>query len=165
MDKPDSLRAGCQETQLGLRMPTLQSNCMKMVSMKSSLPSMVSGSVLMARQLKLRLSNMLLGTWLVVSVEILMMNRQHIIKRSESPLKHVVMEEGQRICISKRQVKVCPSSSSPAEIVGEELTFFCKAKDQVAYELKALAESGERIVEAERYPISFTSTVHVPRRC
>merc|ERR1712002_1337253 len=93
------------------------------------------------------------------------MNRQHIIKRSESPLKHVVMEEGQRICISKRQVKVCPSSSSPAEIVGEELPFFCKAKDQVAYELKALAESGERIVEAERYPISFTSTVHVPRRC
>ena len=93
------------------------------------------------------------------------MNRQLTVKRSQAPMKHLDMEHGQKICISARQVKVCSNTSSPAEIISMQMPFFCVARDQRGRTLQELAQSGEKINEAMRFPIAFTSTVHVARRC
>merc|ERR1712226_955501 len=93
------------------------------------------------------------------------MNRQLTVKRSQAPMKHLDMEHGQKICISVRQVKVCPSASSPTEVVPMQLPFFCVARDLEGRTLQELARSGEKIAQAMRFPIAFTSTVHLPRSC
>jgi len=95
----------------------------------------------------------------------MLLQRQVISKTNQVPLRHLVIEEGQKICISVKQVHVCPSTSSPAEVVPMDISFFCVSKDQDGSTLKTIAESGERINQAERFPIAFTSTVYTPNRC
>merc|ERR1712050_96911 len=92
-------------------------------------------------------------------------NRQLSVKKVEAPLRHIDMEHGQKICISVKQVPMCPTVSQPAEIVPMEMPFFCVAKTQEGRALQELAQSGEKITEAMRFPIAFSSTVQVPRRC
>ena len=91
--------------------------------------------------------------------------RQHSVKRSQAPMRHLDMERGQKICISMKQVHMCPDTRSPSEIVPMQMPFFCVARDQEGYTLQELAQSGEKINEATRFPISFSSIVYVPRRC
>jgi len=91
--------------------------------------------------------------------------RQLDTKTNQVLMKHLVLERGQNICISVKQVEVCPMTSSPAEVVPTEISFFCVSKDQDGSTLKAIALSGERINQADRFPIAFTSTVHTPNRC
>merc|ERR1712240_785407 len=92
-------------------------------------------------------------------------NRQLSVKKVEAPLRHIDMEHGQKICISVKQVPMCPTVSQPAEIVPMEMPFFCVAKTQEGRALQELAQSGEKITEAMRFPIAFSSTVQVPKRC
>jgi len=92
-------------------------------------------------------------------------NRQLSVKKVEAPLRHIDMEHGQKICISVKQVPMCPTVSQPAEIVPMEMPFFCVARTQEGRALQELAQSGEKITEALRFPIAFSSTVQVPRRC
>jgi len=91
--------------------------------------------------------------------------RQHSVKRSQAPMRHLDMERGQKICISMKQVHMCPDTRSPSEIVPMQMPFFCVARDQEGYTLQELAQSGEKINEATRFPISFSSMVYVPSRC
>merc|ERR1712240_56664 len=91
--------------------------------------------------------------------------RQHSVKKVEAPLRHIDMERGQKICISMKQVHMCPDTRSPSEIVPMQMPFFCVARDQEGYTLQQLAQSGEKINEATRFPISFSSMVYVPSRC
>merc|ERR1712112_764596 len=65
----------------------------------------------------------------------------------------------------ERQVSMCPSISQSAEIVPMQMPFFCLPKTQEGRSLQQLAQTGEKITEATRFPIAFTSTVHAPRRC
>merc|ERR1712002_1182044 len=90
--------------------------------------------------------------------------RQHSVKRSQAPMRHLDMERGQKICISMKQVHMCPDTRSPSEIVPVHMPFFCVARDQEGYTLQQLAQSGEKINEATRFPISFSSMVYVPSR-
>merc|ERR1712226_1450423 len=106
----------------------------------------------------------LLGTVALI-VYAMFLQRQLAIKTSQVLVKHLVLEQGHKICISMRQAKVCPNSSSPSEVVPMQMAFFCVAKDQEGYTLKALAQSGEKINEAKMFPIAFTSTVHTARNC
>jgi len=92
-------------------------------------------------------------------------NRQLSVKKGEAPFRHIDMEHGQKICISVKQVPMCPTVSQPAEIVPMEMPFFCVARTQEGRALQELAQSGEKITEALRFPIAFSSTVQVPRRC
>merc|ERR1711889_18761 len=92
-------------------------------------------------------------------------NRQISVKRGQTPMKHMDMEHGQKICISMKQVQMCPSTVTPAQIESIEMPFFCVARDQEGRSLQKLAQSGEKIIEAPRFPIAFTSIVQVPRRC
>merc|ERR1712013_666476 len=46
-------------------------------------------------------------------------------------LKHIVIEMGQKICISKQQIKVCGSQGSPKGIMQQrEVELFCLPKDR-----------------------------------
>merc|ERR1712243_123228 len=92
-------------------------------------------------------------------------NRQLSVKKGEAPFRHIDMEHGQKICISVKQVPMCPTVSQPAEIVPMEMPFFCVARTQEGRALQELTQSGEKITEALRFPIAFSSTVQVPRRC
>merc|ERR1712240_928381 len=92
-------------------------------------------------------------------------NRQLSVKMGQTPMKHLDMEHGQKICISMKQVQMCPSTVTPAQIESIEMPFFCVARDQEGRSLQKLAQSGEKIIEAPRFPIAFTSIVQVPRRC
>jgi len=92
-------------------------------------------------------------------------DRQLSVKKGEAPFRHIDMEHGQKICISVKQVPMCPTVSQPAEIVPMEMPFFCVARTQEGRALQELAQSGEKITEALRFPIAFSSTVQVPRRC
>merc|ERR1712002_113550 len=91
--------------------------------------------------------------------------RQLSVKMGQTPMKHLDMEHGQKICISMKQVQMCPSTVTPAQIESIEMPFFCVARDQEGRSLQKLAQSGEKIIEAPRFPIAFTSIVQVPRRC
>merc|ERR1712112_100970 len=93
------------------------------------------------------------------------MERQVSVKQDQAPLKRLDMEVGQKICISVKQVPMCPSISQSAEIVPMQMPFFCLPKTQEGRSLQQLAQTGEKITEATRFPIAFTSTVHAPRRC
>ena len=46
-----------------------------------------------------------------------------------STKRHIHQIEGSKVCISKRQVLVCGSASLGAELVQEEMAFFCVARD------------------------------------
>jgi len=92
-------------------------------------------------------------------------NRQLSVKRGQTPMKHMDMEHGQKICISMKQVQMCPITVTPAEIESIEMPFFCVARDQEGRSLQKLAQSGDKIIEAPRFPIAFTSIVQVPKRC
>merc|ERR1712243_95260 len=94
----------------------------------------------------------------------MLQERQHSVKRSQAPMRHLDMERGQKICISMKQVHMCPDTRSPSEIVPMQMPFFCVARDQEGYTLQQLAQSGEKINEATRFPISFSSMVYVPSR-
>merc|ERR1719334_1786442 len=91
--------------------------------------------------------------------------RQLSVKMGQTPMKPLDMEHGQKICISMKQVQMCPSTVTPAQIESIEMPFFCVARDQEGRSLQKLAQSGEKIIEAPRFPIAFTSIVQVPRRC
>merc|ERR1711962_612476 len=92
-------------------------------------------------------------------------NRQLSVKRGQTPMKHMDMDHGQKICISMKQVQMCPITVTPAEIESIEMPFFCVARDQEGRSLQKLAQSGDKIIEAPRFPIAFTSIVQVPKRC
>merc|ERR1719167_624699 len=92
-------------------------------------------------------------------------NRQLSVKMGQTPMKQLDMEHGQKICISMKQVQMCPSTVTPAQIESIEMPFFCVARDKEGRSLQKLAQSGEKIIEAPRFPIAFTSIVQVPRRC
>merc|ERR1711955_122250 len=87
------------------------------------------------------------------------------VRKEVLPSQVLDMEHGQKICISMKQVQMCPSTVTPAQIESIEMPFFCVARDQEGRSLQKLAQSGEKIIEAPRFPIAFTSIVQVPRRC
>merc|ERR1712112_435300 len=89
---------------------------------------------------------------LATKVSDMFTDRQLSAKKGEAPFRHIDMEHGQKICISVKQVPM-------------EMPFFCVARTQEGRALQELAQSGEKITEALRFPIAFSSTVQVPRRC
>merc|ERR1712002_1158663 len=86
-------------------------------------------------------------------------------KRMQTSLQHVAQQQGQQICISKRQVKVCGNDAKPKEIVPREMPFFCVAADKQGRTLQRMAQMGERIERAQKLPTAFTATVYEPRQC
>jgi len=86
-------------------------------------------------------------------------------KRMQTSLQHVAQKQGQQICISKRQVKVCGNDAKPKEIVPREMPFFCVAADKEGRTLQRMAQRGERIERAQKLPTAFTATVYEPRQC
>merc|ERR1712055_565454 len=86
-------------------------------------------------------------------------------KRMQTSLQHVAQQQGQQICISKRQVKVCGNDAKPKEIVPREMPFFCVAADKQGHTLQRMAQMGERIERAQKLPTAFTATVYEPRQC
>merc|ERR1712098_929767 len=56
--------------------------------------------------------------------------QHHAGKRRQTSLQHVTQQQGQQICISKRQVKVCGIEGQPKEIVPREMPFFCVSLDR-----------------------------------
>jgi len=86
-------------------------------------------------------------------------------KRRQASLQHVVQRQGQKICISKRQIKVCGIDAKPSEIVPREMPFFCVPGDREGETLERMALRAERIQRAEKLPTAFTSTVYEARKC
>merc|ERR1712112_4406 len=87
------------------------------------------------------------------------------VKRMQTTLQHVAQQQGQQICISKRQVKVCGMEAKPREIVPREMPFFCVAANREGRTLQRMAQRGERIEGAQKLPTAFTATVYEPRQC
>jgi len=93
------------------------------------------------------------------------LNMHHANKMRQATLRHVVQQQGQKICISKRQVKVCGADALPKEIVPREMPFFCVAADREGRILQKMAQMGERIERAEKLPTAVTATIYEPLRC
>jgi len=89
----------------------------------------------------------------------------HASKWMQTTLQHVAQQQGQQICISKRQVKVCGMEAKPREIVPREMPFFCVAANREGRTLQRMAQRGERIERAQKLPTAFTATVYEPRQC
>jgi len=89
---------------------------------------------------------------------------QRTIKKMQS-MKHYIINAGQLICFSKKQVKVCSRESQPAEVVRKEMSFFCLPKDKEGEVIRKMAERGERIPHAEKYPTKMTKVVYEPKEC
>ena len=89
---------------------------------------------------------------------------QRTIKKMQS-MKHYIIEAGQLICFSKKQVKVCSRESQPAEVVRKEMSFFCIPMDKEGEVIRKMAERGERIPHAEKYPTKMTKVVYEPKEC
>ena len=90
---------------------------------------------------------------------------QRTIKMMQS-MKHYIIEAGQLICFSKKQVKVCSTrESQPAEVVRKEMSFFCIPMDKEGEVIKKMAERGERIPHADKYPTKMTQVVYEPKEC
>merc|ERR1719147_207137 len=89
----------------------------------------------------------------------------HASKRRQASLQHVVQQQGQQICISKRPVKACGYEAKPKEIVPREMPFFCVSADREGRTLQRMAQRGERIDRAEKRPTAFTASVYEPRQC
>jgi len=79
--------------------------------------------------------------------------------------KHLSEEKENKICISKEQITVCPSSSSPSEVQAKKIHFFCVSKDSQGMKLKRMAEQGDYISLAKFYPTQFDRYVTEPTRC
>jgi len=86
-------------------------------------------------------------------------------KRREFAMKHMDQEEGQKICISKEQIRVCGGNVKPSEIIPKMIPFFCVAKDQEGLTLQRMVQRGERIVGTERYSTAYTATVYQANSC
>merc|ERR1712002_840742 len=86
-------------------------------------------------------------------------------KRRQASLQHMVQRQGQKICISKRQIKVCGIDAKPSEIVPREMPFFCVAGDREGEIMERMALRSERITKAEALPTAFTSSVYEARKC
>merc|ERR1712098_59720 len=91
--------------------------------------------------------------------------QHHAGKRRQTSLQHVTKQQGQQICISKRQVKVCGIEGQPKEIVPREMPFFCVSLDREGRTLQKMARRGERIESAEKRPTAYTASVYEPRQC
>merc|ERR1719228_1864327 len=91
--------------------------------------------------------------------------QHHAGKRRQTSLQHVTQQQGQQICISKRQVKVCGIEGQPKEIVPREIPFFCVSLDREGRTLQKMAWRGERIESAEKRPTAYTASVYEPRQC
>jgi len=89
---------------------------------------------------------------------------QRTIKQMQS-MKHLILEDGQLICFSKEQVKVCSRESQPAEVIRKDMSFFCLPKDSEGEVLRKMAERGEKIPHAEKYPTKKTQMVYEPKQC
>merc|ERR1719494_1812225 len=95
----------------------------------------------------------------------LFQHMQHQNKVS-SMLKHIVTEMGQKICISKQQIKVCGSQGSPKGIMQQrEVELFCLPKDREGMTMRQMAESGDKIERASSYPTESVAIVYEPEMC
>jgi len=95
----------------------------------------------------------------------LFQHMQHQNKVS-SMLKHIVIEMGQKICISKQQIKVCGSQGSPKGIMQQrEVELFCLPKDREGMTMRQMAESGDKIERASSYPTESVAIVYEPEMC
>merc|ERR1712055_32610 len=95
----------------------------------------------------------------------LFQHMQHQNKVS-SMLKHIVIEMGQKICISKQQIKVCGSQGSPKGIMQQrEVELFCLSKDREGMTMRQMAESGDKIERASSYPSESVAIVYEPEMC
>merc|ERR1719481_612110 len=95
----------------------------------------------------------------------LFQHMQHQNKVS-SMLKHIVIEMGQKICISKQQMKVCGSQGSPKGIMQQrEVELFCLPKDREGMTMRQMAESGDKIERASSYPTESVAIVYEPEMC
>jgi len=95
----------------------------------------------------------------------LFQHMQHQNKVS-SMLKHIVIEMGQKICISKQQIKVCGSQGSPKGIMQQrEVELFCLPKDREGMTMRQMAESGDKIERASSYPTESVAIVYEPQMC
>merc|ERR1712013_950812 len=93
---------------------------------------------------------------------ILFQHMQHRNKVS-SMLKHIVIEMGQKICISKQQIKVCGSQGSPKGIMQQrEVELFCLPKDREGMTMRQMAESGDKIERASSSPTESVAIVYEP---
>merc|ERR1712133_33772 len=93
---------------------------------------------------------------------------QHMQRQNKvsSMLKHIVIEMGQKICISKQQIKVCGSQGSPKGIMQQrEVELFCLPKDREGMTMRQMAESGDKIERASSYPTESVAIVYEPEMC
>merc|ERR1711922_2378 len=93
---------------------------------------------------------------------------QHVQHQNKvsSMLKHIVIEMGQKICISKQQIKVCGSQGSPKGIMQQrEVELFCLPKDREGMTMRQMAESGDKIERASSYPTESVAIVYEPEMC
>lgn len=79
--------------------------------------------------------------------------------------KHFVQERGNKLCFSKKMVKVCWADETPKEVLMKEVPFFCVARDYHGFVLKRMAEFGERIVNAGRFRNEYIKHVSEPVKC
>ena len=82
-----------------------------------------------------------------------------------STKRHIHQIEGSKVCISKRQVLVCSSDSVVAELVQEEMAFFCVARDAMGRGLERRSRRGDKIKGGEGLPTAYIGVVYVPKKC
>merc|ERR1712126_359664 len=76
------------------------------------------------------------------------------------------IEMGQKICISKQQIKVCGSQGSPKGIMQQrEVELFCLPKDREGMTMRQMAESGDKIERASSYPTESVALIYEPEMC
>lgn len=90
------------------------------------------------------------------------------LESSPRPLtaKHIVRREVNRVCISKKMVKVCSEGSSPVKTAVEPTPFTCfTMPSSKGEQLIKRAEAGEPLIEVSQLPTVYTRSLTHTIRC
>lgn len=86
-------------------------------------------------------------------------------QKPQIKFRHLVQERDNKICFSKKQVKVCWADATPKEVIMKEVPFFCVARDYHGFVLRRMAEFGEKIENAGRFRNEYIRHVSEPLKC
>merc|ERR1712203_782864 len=92
--------------------------------------------------------------------------QSHVIlkmKSSETELRHIFVEMGEKICFSKELIRGC-SKTYPKEIISKKIPFTCISGPH-AKVIKNRVIAGESVEESSTLPAEFLQTVYEPKQC
>merc|ERR1712042_157632 len=92
--------------------------------------------------------------------------QSHVIlkmKSSETELRHIFVEMGEKICFSKELIRGC-YKTYPKEIISKKIPFTCISGPH-AKVIKNRVIAGESVEELSTLPTEFLQTVYEPKQC